>query len=112
MARYLLIEFDNDYQCDLLMDKLTEKATMRVVGMFQKPRSFCSCPPMTDSEQTGQITRGEKFGWWVHRKCKRAHGHIQSPRNLLYEGHPRNNPAFLQTKGNGLTTPYPIGVIA
>lgn len=112
MARYLLIEFDNDAQCDALVEKLSDKSTMRVRGMFQKPRSFCTCPPMTDTQQAGQITRGQLFGWWVHRGCKKAHGRNQSPRNLLYDGHPRDNPAYLHTKDGEPSHPYPIGILA
>lgn len=110
MARYLLLEFDADSQCDALVTKLADKKTIRVVGMFQKPTKFCSCPKMDDLQQRGQVTRGERFGWWVHRSCRKAHGLHQSPKNLLFDGHPRDNPAFLHTKGDGLTE-LPIGVL-
>lgn len=97
MSQFLLLEFDNDEQCAKLMEQLKTKTTIHIRGLFQKPRTHCKCPPMTDLEQRGQITRGSKYGWWVHRACGRAHGRYQTPRNLLYpiSTHPRDVDNYL-----------------
>lgn len=83
MSQYLLLEFDDDEQCAALVQKISTRTTIRVKGIFQKPRTYCKCPIMSDTEQRSQVTRGQKYGWWVHRVCGRAHGYAQSPRNLF-----------------------------
>lgn len=97
MSQFMLLEFDNDELAAKFMTQLETKTTIHVRGLFQKPRTHCKCPEMSDTEMRGQITRGQKFGWWVHRTCGRAHGRFQTPRNLLYPlgTHPRDVDTYL-----------------
>lgn len=80
MAKYVLLAFDDDAEADKFVEHHGEgimlsapmeepglytylKPTVRAV--FKKPTQFCSC--------TGEksFTRGQKYGWWVHAKCKK-----------------------------------------
>lgn len=112
MAQYLLLEFDDDAQCAALMQKISTRTTIRVRGLFQKPKSQCKCPPMSDTEQRGQITKGVKFGWWVHRQCGKAHGKYQLPRNLLFsdDTHPRDVDTYLYYSRDEPMREFPVSV--
>lgn len=105
MAQYLLIEFDNDAQCAALMDKLEDKSTMRAVGLFQKPKRFCECGFLSDLEQSQQVTRGQRFGWWIHRNCRLPRPGPVSPRNLL---EPEELPAKDRNIFVSLTSNFPL----
>lgn len=87
MARYLLVEFDNDDQADTLRAQIDSAAKKgkpyRVLGMFQKPRRFCACPPDKDRQNWKRLVRGSKYGWWVCGTCKRARLGIHQLNNLL-----------------------------
>jgi hypothetical protein len=107
MSQYLLIEFDDDNQCAALIEKLKGKKTFRTVGLFQKPRKFCECPPMSDLQQSRETARGARFGWWVHRACSRARKAPQAPRNLLES---IDAPAREQNLFLHLTPNYPLMV--
>lgn len=107
MASYVLVEFDNDDQAQKLIDQLETKESMRAVGLFRKPTKFCECPPLFGSQQSSEITRGDRFGWWVHRACRRARKAPQSPRNLL---EPIDRPARDRDIFLHLTPNYPIQV--
>ena len=86
MAQYLLLEFDNDAQCKKLIEKIVAADRgFRVRGLFQKPTKLCECGPINPLDQHREVTRGAKFGWFVHRACRRAVKGPVSPRNL-WEG--------------------------
>jgi len=86
VARYVLIEFDNDAEADSFVVTINGTdspfigtATMRAIGVYQKPTMFCECPGVDDTS-----VRGAKHGWWLHRKCgKPKRGHVQHPLNKL-----------------------------
>ena len=105
MARYLVVEVDNDPQAEALQEALAGKETMRVVGVFQKPIKFCECGPLSDHEQALQVTRGSKYGWRVHRKCRLPRKGPVSPRNLLEAKPAKELNYFLS-----LTPNYPLTV--
>jgi len=104
MSMYLLIEFDNDVQARSLITRLEGKLGMKAVGLFKKPTKFCECPPMSDLQQSREVTRGDLFGWRVHRACRRARKAPQAPKNLLEAGPQSSHDIFLH-----LST-YPIMV--
>jgi hypothetical protein len=53
------------------------------VALFAVPTLECECPK-NDVANPIRTTRGEKYGWWVHRVCgKPVPNGWQSPRNLL-----------------------------
>ena len=105
MSMYVLVEFDNDDQAQRLVDAMQGKKAFRVVGLFKKPTKFCECPPMTDLQQSREVALGERFGWRVHRKCRRARKAPQAPRNLLESGPQSKHDFFLH-----LTPNYPLQV--
>lgn len=86
MARYLLIEFDDDAQADTLraqIDAATAKGKkFRVVGLFGRPKRFCACVP-DKTKMKDRVIRGPKLGWWVCRDCKRPRLGNHELRNLI-----------------------------
>jgi hypothetical protein len=82
MARYVLLEFDDDNDAEAFAEMVKHgapEATMRAVGMYKKPTMFCECPNPGDKS-----VLGKKYNWWVHKDCGRPKaGHWQNPRNLL-----------------------------
>jgi len=71
MARYVLLEFQDDNTAEKFMDKIAlAKGKFRVVGLFVKPRRWCVCTPASGYHKN-QIVRGVKYGWWVCIVCKR-----------------------------------------
>ena len=82
MAKYVVIEFDNDEDADAYINEIkdAEESIMgmlsshygapqlaRIVGLYKKPTIFCECqgsrkPPMG-------WTRGKKYGWWICTEC-------------------------------------------
>lgn len=91
MAKYVLLEFDNDNEADEFT-KLAEYGEyhidwpvlkkLKVVGEFQKPTQFCQC---TQEQKAGKVgTTGQRFGWFVCGNCKRpTKGGNQRIYNLL-----------------------------
>lgn len=86
MAKYVLVQFDNDDDADGFVKTLDmrsdvpDQATMKVVGVFKKPTLFCECT--TPSEKS---VRGAKWGWWLCRNVgcgKPKRGQFQGHRNL------------------------------
>ena len=86
MARYIVIEVEDNVVAQELIDSFVDKTPdsiragklMRVVGIFVRPGRTCECPdaqvinyrdPTKLKNATGGITRGEKFGWWVCSVC-------------------------------------------
>ena len=97
MARYVLLEFDKDEDAEafsglIIQDKDTPGVAMRVRGIFKKPTLFCECADKGDKS-----VRGEKWGWWLHRKCgKPKAGHWQHPHNLLF-ANPKERTVYVGT---------------
>jgi hypothetical protein len=86
MARYLVIEFEDNASAEKLMAKIDDAraqgALYRVVGLFVKPRNYCECPSgpaetggmnhrKDSAKARGGIAYGRKYGWWVCTVCKR-----------------------------------------
>lgn len=87
MARYIVVEVEDNAAAQELIDSLTEKTSdairagnlMRVVGTFVRPNRTCQCPDWqtvnyrdpTKLKNEAGVERGLKFGWWVCSRCKR-----------------------------------------
>jgi hypothetical protein len=75
MARYLVVEFDEDRHADSMRKRIDaatdEGKPFRVVGVFGRPTKWCSCPA-PEGYHKNELVRGSRFGWWVHVVCKRA----------------------------------------
>lgn len=91
MARYVLIEFDDDAQANRLVEKLVEDEAAgrgrRAVGLFFKPTRFCECElelSRINQRPIKNMVRGKKFGVMVHRDCRRPMPGYQHPDNLLF----------------------------
>lgn len=84
MAKYLVIEFDNDDQADKMVAKIegVGSDTYRIAGIFKKPLNYCACPPR-EAYVRNDFVRGGKFGWWVHRICKKPRRGTHNLVNLL-----------------------------
>jgi hypothetical protein len=91
VARYVLIEFDDNKEADNFVKMLTPdveleepeeydfKGSMRVRAVFFKPTQFCECKSGLTA------SRGKKFGLNVHEKCGKPHrGRWQHPTNLIH----------------------------
>lgn len=74
--RFILIEVDDDATADKLVEKFKTTKTVRVAGIFQIPRTRCTCKGFTEmghrSGQSRRLLRGSKFLWWVHDVCGRC----------------------------------------
>lgn len=94
MAKYVVLEFEDDKDADGLVEGLnavgyilsaSENSSMwktypNVVGVFKKPTLFCECPPQNNPKSV----RGQKWGWWLHKDCgKPRKGNVHHPRNLI-----------------------------
>lgn len=92
MARYVVLEFDDNADAEAFVDSVRANCaaerkqglsfSKRVVGIFVKPGRTCICwdgkwTNYGDKNRQHGIARGEKFGWWVCTKCNRprAAGH-------------------------------------
>lgn len=86
MARYVLVEVDENDRADRLIAKLEGVPGLRIVGLFGKPTIFCECPPPWPERSV----RGKKYGWYMCPQCRnpRAFGPHQRPMNLLHHGVP------------------------
>lgn len=101
MAKYVLLQFDEDRQADDFVEQIQKNgsaimddhgggvwsvsATVRAV--FKKPTKFCDCKGVKNRG----FTRGKKFGWWVCAQCGKptpawaagAHWFMALGKNLL-----------------------------
>lgn len=78
MAKYVLLQFDDDAEADRFLEGVEEGDVgigdgitiallkFAVRGIWRKPTKFCECK--TDMRRGG-FRRGQKYGWWVHAKC-------------------------------------------
>lgn len=80
MAKYVVVEFDNNEEADAFVSTLQgDAASMRVVGVYQKPTKFCECADPGD-----RSTLGQKYNWYVHAACGRPKKLVwQKPRNMM-----------------------------
>jgi len=83
MARYLLVELDNNDGADRMRAQIDAAELagkgMRVVAMFSKPGALCGC-----EIRSTESVRGAKFGWWLCPQCRRPRsGSPQTLRNML-----------------------------
>jgi hypothetical protein len=80
MARYLLVELDNNDSADRMRAQIDNAGKpMRVVAMFAKPGALCEC-----EVTSAKSVRGAKFGWWLCAECRRPKsGGNQTLRNML-----------------------------
>jgi ribosomal protein L37AE/L43A len=104
VARYVLLEFDDNEEARQIVEALQDSGTMyvdelgmyvhaKVKGYFFKPTQFCECVPLEDKS-----VRGAKFGLWICIRChKPKKGYWQHPKNLIEpEGlHSRDRALYL-----------------
>lgn len=83
MARYVLIEVDDNEAANRLMTKLSQLKGMRIAGLFGVPQQYCECPKDEGYHQDKMVVRGSKLGWWVHRTCRRARRGTHQLQNLI-----------------------------
>lgn len=118
MARYVVVEFDDNAAAEEFIQQVAEgnqKArkmnlpwTKRIAGVFVKPGRTCTCWNKErinygDKNEQHGIARGEKFGWWVCTNCNkpRAAGHQlvnQLTLSNTYEGTVYNDYEFCLTE--------------
>jgi hypothetical protein len=86
VAKYLLLQFDDDEAADKVVEGIQrtggiavhydvelfdegnwEYQDCDVRGVFKKPTKFCDC---LNVKKRG-FTRGQKYGWWVCDQCKK-----------------------------------------
>lgn len=66
MARYLLVQVDENDRAERLRVKLNAVEGLLTIGMFAKPTLFCEC-----EQDSGRSERYYKFGWWLCPQCRR-----------------------------------------
>lgn len=118
MARYVLLEFDDNNDEEEFLAALSVKGgmyymrpdghmtnvepdTVRLKAHFAKPTQFCECDVVDDRSPLGK-----KWGWRVHALCgKPKRGVCQHPRNLLdpIDMNPRDRMLYLGV-WEGITT--------
>lgn len=109
MAKYVLLQFDNDDEADKFVKETQEQRAVWtdnpdglggvnndgflelacfVRGVWKKPTKFCECK---GDMRKRAFTRGRKYGWWVCNKCGKPthawgrgdHWFLALGRNLL-----------------------------
>lgn len=85
MARYVLVEVDENDRADRLIQKLEVVPGLRIIGLWFKPTRFCECGGPWD-----RSIRERKYGVYICPACKRPRefGPHQRPMNLLEPGVP------------------------
>lgn len=83
MARYLLVEFDDNDSADRMRAQINNAESagknFRVIGMFSKPGALCDCSTRSD-----RSVRGKRFGWRLCEACRRPkNGSPQTLSNML-----------------------------
>lgn len=76
MARYVLVEFDDDAAARKFVEKVNGnyglpegERKFRVRAVWGKPTKFCDC--IGARKGLMGFRRGEKSGWWLHTECGR-----------------------------------------
>jgi len=103
MARYVILEFDDNDTADRFISKLGTVSTFRVIGLFFKPTNYCRCGAYSDAEVVRKVKRHKKFGVWVCRTCGLTRPGPQSPRNI-WQNDKRHGP-FISTHEEGKLIP-------
>jgi hypothetical protein len=82
--KYVMIEFDDDGKAEGFIKKIEASAApdYRVAAVYQEPKTYCVCP-ITDNYHKNQVSRGAKFGWWVHTNCRKPRKGGHQLQNLL-----------------------------
>src|SRR3954469_2637252 len=127
MARFVLLQFDDDQEAEDFVKEGALRYTTKwgdpsdtvpfdykVWGVYQKPTRFCDCDGSGKKTMIG-FTRGKKYGWWIHAKCMKPTAKWASGRqwftvlgaNLLPRSlrpYPEEMPLSLESSGtlNGL----------
>lgn len=116
MARYVLVEFDDNDEADNFVQILNggdfdghtataSPGSMRVRAVWFKPTKFCDCKDISNGEG-----RGKKYGMWAHKTCgKPRKGVCQHPRNLL---EPADMPVKYRAEYLGIYEPSERGGLA
>lgn len=84
MSQFILVEFDDDDKAETFRAKLKDKVGIRLAGVYQIPRSWCTCPFQIKGENR-PVSRGKRFGWWVCGWCKKPRPGTHQVRNLVSE---------------------------
>jgi hypothetical protein len=67
MARYILVQVDENSRATALMKKLEPVEGIKVIGLFGKPTNFCDDVSHRNPNESSQ--RGKKYGWSHCRTC-------------------------------------------
>lgn len=79
MARYILVEVDDNRRALSLKDKLGQISGVRVVGMFTRATQLCECGANYDTSVIGA-----RFGWRLCPGCRKPkQGGAQTLYNML-----------------------------
>lgn len=83
MARYLLVQVDDNDRAEKLRIKLDAVDGIKTVGLFGKPTKFCEC-----LKRAPDSRKGKALGFWLCTACGRPKsGAMQMPYNLLNDEH-------------------------
>jgi hypothetical protein len=82
MAKFVLLEVDDDAAVEVLKQRFANTQRVRLAGIFARPVKWCACPH-PEGYHKGQIALGARFGLWVCVVCKRPRMGTHSPINLL-----------------------------
>lgn len=84
MARYIVLEVDDDKVAEALVKKLAPLVSkgVRLAGLFARPTRWCKCPHPS-GYHANQVAQGSKYGWWVCLTCKRPRMGSHNTRNLV-----------------------------
>lgn len=82
MAKFIVLEVDDDRTLALLAQKFTRLSKVRIAGVFARPTKWCACPH-PEGYHKGQVALGARFGLWVCVVCKRPRMGTHTPFNLL-----------------------------
>jgi 23S rRNA C2498 (ribose-2'-O)-methylase RlmM len=123
VAKYVLIEFDNDQDADKLIGAIDiwssrlsemlheELEEPKVIAEFKKPTQFCEHTHNDRLRQRKGMETGQRFGWLVCGICKkptRGGGQIifnlleaeKKPWNKIFKLHVRCEYMGVEPKGN------------
>lgn len=86
-GRYLLIEFDDEAAASLLraqIDAASRKGKrFRVIGLFARPGTPCSCPYVKGDRAKDRFKLGGKLGWWLCTTCRKPRLGDHQLKNLV-----------------------------
>jgi hypothetical protein len=100
MGQFIVIEVDKDQVADTLVERFADKAGLRVVGRFQRPRGHCVHTLREGGyDAAKRVARGSRYGWWLHnvRGCMRPRRGSHQLQNLL------GVEAYPKVEGSGYT---------